>query len=170
MALSGTDFGQLLLAVDGVSDIYDSEKPEDVSEADYREKASHLLDPVGVKASTASLKAQDTAMISVVETLLKKIDRLEEKVSKTERADEAEAAEKLEEASGRDLSKVDTSVAHCLMQHVSEFTPQVMQNQQHAADVVQGWFDEAGIDTPKSREYVAQIRALPKFKSVTAII
>lgn len=130
MALSGTDLGQLLLAADGISDIYDSEKPEDMNEADYREKASHLLDPVGVKASTASLKAQDTAMISVVETLLKKIDRLEEKVDASKKRDVEtdEAEEQVREARERDLSKVDKSVTNCLMQHISELTPQVMQD------------------------------------------
>ena len=61
------------LAEDGCS----VKEKEEVNEADDREPASHLLDAVGVKASTASLKAQDTAMISVVEMLLKKIDKLE---------------------------------------------------------------------------------------------
>lgn len=138
MALSGTDLGKLLLTVSGISDMYDSEK--EVDEADYREKASHLLDPVGVKASTASLKGQDTAMISVVETLLKKIDRLEQKVDETQKFD---------------LSQRDNTIAHCIMSHISELTPQVLQNRQHAVEVIKSWLADAGIDTPASRKYLA---------------
>lgn len=77
MAMSGQDLQRLLLTVNGKLTLDDNEK---LDEADYREPASHLLDPVGVKASTANLKAQDTAMISVVEHLLKKIDKLEDRI------------------------------------------------------------------------------------------
>lgn len=38
---------------------YGIEESEQVNEADDREPVSHTLDPVGVHASTASLKAQD---------------------------------------------------------------------------------------------------------------
>lgn len=85
---------------------------------------------MGVKASTASLKAHDTAMISVVETLLKKIDRLEEKVDSKKKDDElTESAddEQLEEAAF-DLSDVDKSVSHVLKAHMQDFTPEVLKS------------------------------------------
>lgn len=175
MATSGTDLDQLLLTTEGTSDIYDSE----LEEADYREKASHLLDPVGVKASTASLKAQDTAMISVVETLLKKIDRLEEKVDSKKKDDKltesvdteksADADEQLEEAA-YDLSNVDKSVAHVLRDHMQDFRPEILKTQENAANVVEKWLADAGVDTPYSRRMLAQIRQLPKFRQVGTII
>jgi len=168
MATSGTDLDQLLLTTEGTSDIYDSE----LEEADYREKASHLLDPAGVKASTASLKAQDTAMISVVETLLKKIDRLEEKVDSKKKDDElteSSDAEQLDEAAF-DLSNVDKSVSHVLRDHMQDFRPEILKSQENAANVVEKWLADAGVDTPYSRKMLAQIRQLPKFRQVGAII
>lgn len=170
MALSGTDLDQLLLATEGTSDIYDSEK--EIEEADYREKASHLLDPVGVKASTASLKAQDTAMISVVETLLKKIDRLEEKIDVKKKAEEklTDEAGQLDEAVRKSLADVDNSVAHCIKEHISELTPAVLQNREHAVELMKAWLEEAGINSPASRKYIAQISYEPKFRNVNNII
>lgn len=68
-----------------IEDIEEEEVPEEVErglkEADEREAASHLLDPVGVKASTASLKAQDTAMLTVVESLVKRIEKMDAKLN-----------------------------------------------------------------------------------------
>lgn len=170
MAMSGTDLDQLLLATEGTSDIYDSEK--EIEEADYREKASHLLDPVGVKASTASLKAQDTAMISVVETLLKKIDRLEEKIDVKKKTEEklTDEAEQLDEAVRKSFADVDNSVAHCIKEHISELTPAVLQNREHAVELLKAWFAEAGINSPASRKYIAQISYEPKFRDVNNII
>lgn len=37
-----------------------------LAEADYREAVAHCLDPIGVKASTANLAAQDTCALSIV--------------------------------------------------------------------------------------------------------
>jgi len=83
------------------------------SEADYREPASHLLDPVGVKASTASLKAQDTAQLAVVEKLLEKIDRLEMKLEeskkKSSRKNSSDAA-----SSESALNEEDSDIAEDL--------------------------------------------------------
>lgn len=70
MASSGSDLQRLLLNVNGTVTL---------DEADDREPASHLLDPVGVKASTASLAAQDTAAIKLAEAIDKLNDTLNKK-------------------------------------------------------------------------------------------
>lgn len=253
MAMSGTDLQRLLLTVNGQSSLDDSEKP--VNEADYREPAAHLLDPVGVNASTANLKAQDTAMIGVVETLLKKIDKLEDRLDeackkdkKEEKLDEAEEserkhfeikfkkngqfytyrmkyigkdieslfkdhphlvgknidivsvtvdgrdctedaqltqamieqsskqgfeeAEKLDEYGHQryDLSSKDGTVSKALKNHIAEWTPQILQNQQHAAEVIKGWFDEEGVDTPYTQKMLKEIAFFPKFRNINNII
>lgn len=181
MALSGTDLQRLLLTINGQSTLDDSEKS--VNEADYREPAAHLLDPVGVNASTANLKAQDTAMIGVVETLLKKIDKLEDRLDeackkdkKEEKLDEAEEdleeAEKLDEYGHQryDLSSKDGTVSKALKNHIAEWTPQILQNQQHAAEVIKGWFDEEGVDTPYTQKMLKEIAFFPKFRNVNNII
>lgn len=56
-----------------------------------------------------------------------------------------------------DLSTIKGTIANCLKKHVAEFTPEVMQNPDHAVEVIKGWFDEDGIDTPDSRKYLALI-------------
>lgn len=63
------------------------EEKEDVDEAAccvVDDPASHLLDKVGVKASTANLVGNDAAAISIVEKLLSKIDKLESKIDQLE--------------------------------------------------------------------------------------
>ena len=67
---------RFLLTINGVISLDDSEKP--ITEADDRDPASHLLDAVGVKASTANLTAQDTATIKLAEA----IDKLNETLNK----------------------------------------------------------------------------------------
>lgn len=42
------------------------EDGDTLAEADYREALAHSLDPIGVNASTANLKAVDTCMISML--------------------------------------------------------------------------------------------------------
>lgn len=37
-----------------------------IQEADYREKIAHVFDPLGIKASTANLKANDVCQLSIV--------------------------------------------------------------------------------------------------------
>ena len=73
---------------------------EEIKEADDREPAAHLLDIAGVKASTASLNGENSAMLSIVESLLKKIDKLETKLdeacSKKEKEEPVEEAEYIE--------------------------------------------------------------------------
>ena len=150
------------LAEDGVTEAKKEKEEEKVNEADDREPASHLLDAVGVKASTASLKAQDTAMISVVEMLMKKIDKLETKLEEA----------KLNEYGHQrhDLSKKDSTISKAIVNHIEELTPEVLQSQEHAADLLAQWFAEEKVDTEYSRRVLKEIRFFPRFKNVSNII
>lgn len=148
------------LAEDGCTK---KEKEEEkIDEADDREPASHLLDAVGVKASTASLKGQDTAMISVVEMLMKKIDKLESKLEEA----------KLNEYGHQryDLSKKGGTISKAIVNHIEELKPEVLQDQKHAAELLAQWFAEEKVDTPYSRKVLKEIEFLPKFSRVSNII
>lgn len=149
------------LAEDGCSEKED-ETVENVNEADDREPASHLLDAVGVKASTASLKGQDTAMISVVEMLMKKIDKLETRLEEA----------KLNEYGHQryDLSKKGGTISKAIVNHIEELKPEVLQDQKHAAELLAQWFAEEKVDTPYSRKVLKEIEFLPKFSRVSNII
>jgi len=85
------------------------DEEEDVQEAAccvVDDPASHLLDGVGVKASTANLVGNDAAAISVVERLLSKIDKLEAKIeileSRAEKnSDDATSSKSVNEAESK---------------------------------------------------------------------
>lgn len=51
-----------------------------LAEADYREAVAHCLDPIGVKASTANLAAQDTCALSIIKE--EKVRRFAKKAMK----------------------------------------------------------------------------------------
>ena len=101
MASCGTDLQRFLLTITGVISLDDSEKP--ITEADDRDPASHLLDAVGVKASTANLTAQDTATIKLAEA----IDKLNETLNK--KKDESDKNDSEKDDSEKDESDKDDS-------------------------------------------------------------
>lgn len=125
------------------------EGEEELDEADYRDPASHLLDVAGVKASTASLKAQDAAMISVVESLLKKIDRLEERLDEATKKSSKKAIKEAEADEDKDeVEEADESFED------DDKLPE---------------FDELGLTAPERKDYEAakQIQELSYERALT---
>jgi len=47
------------------------EDGDTLQEADYREAIAHVFDPIGVKASTANLKANNVCQLSIVKEAVK---------------------------------------------------------------------------------------------------
>lgn len=123
------------------------EDEDELDEADYRDPASHLLDVAGVKASTASLKAQDAAMISVVESLLKKIDKLEERLDEATKKSSKKAIKEAE-AEEDDVKEADESFED------DDKLPE---------------FDELGLTAPERKDYEAakQIQELSYERALT---
>lgn len=122
------------IAEDGVSVKEAEEKVEEAACKNQDDPATHLLDVAGVKASTASLKAQDAAMISVVEMLMKKIESLETQ---------------LNEAKQFDLSEKEGSITSLLIAHKAE--ADATKSKEELTALVKKIFAEAGLDTPASR-------------------
>lgn len=118
------------------------EDEDELDEADYRDPASHLLDVAGVKASTASLKAQDAAMISVVESLLKKIDKLEERLDEATKKSSKKAVKEADDVEEADESFEDDELPK---------------------------FDELGLTAPQRKDYEAakQIQELSYERELT---
>ena len=123
------------LAEDGCTAVDEAACPNE------EDPAAHLLDPVGVKASTASLKAQDTAMISVVEMLMKKIDKLEKR---------------LDEAKQYDLSKRDGSITSLFI--ANKAAADATKSPQEMTALVKKIFDDNEIDTPASRKMLVNFQ------------
>lgn len=115
----------------------DEAKVEEAACKNQDDPATHLLDVVGVKASTASLKDKDTAMISVVEMLMKKIEKLETQLS---------------EAQAFDLSKKKGSITSLFIAHRAE--ADATKSKEELTALVKKLFADAGIDTPASRRMV----------------
>lgn len=73
-----------------------------LQEADYREKIAHVFDPLGIKASTANLKANDVCQLSVVKEAVRA-----EKARRQKALLEAE----LEDMSDEQLDNLDQALA-----------------------------------------------------------
>ena len=115
----------------------DGAKVEEAACKNQDDPATHLLDAAGVKASTASLKDKDAAMISVVEMLMKKIEKLETQLS---------------EAQAFDLSKKEGSITSLFIAHKAE--ADATKSKEELTALVKKLFADAGIDTPASRRMV----------------
>lgn len=141
------------------------EGEDELDEADYRDPASHLLDVAGVKASTASLKAQDAAMISVVESLLKKIDKLEERLDEATKKSSKKAIKEAEDDEDKDDEQDGTA---------SKKLKKAKDNVKEADESFEDddklpEFDELGLTAPERKDYEAakQIQELSYERALT---